>query len=199
MHSRTHALRAAALVGAGALVVHRLRYLAGWGADSGEALGRHGHGYLWIVTTASVIALCLAGASVMHAVARASGKDGPAERAAAPFFGLWWRASAALIALYVVQESLEGLLAPGHAAGVAGVVGNGGWTAFVLAVAVGSLVALLVRGAHAVVIRAGGRRAARPPSRRPERIALSPAYVRLTGDSAVARHLAGRSPPLPSR
>lgn len=199
MHSRTHALRAAALVGAGALAVHRLRYLAGWGADSGEALGRHGHGYLWIVTAASVVALCLAGASVMHAVARASGEGGPAERPVAPFLGLWWRASAALVALYVVQESLEGLLAPGHAGGLAGVVGNGGWTAFVLAVGVGALVALVLRGAHTIVTRAAARRAARPPSRRSERVAVRAPCVRPTGDSVVARHLAGRSPPLPSR
>lgn len=198
MRSRTHLLRLAALVGAGALAVHRLRYLAGYGADSGEALGRHGHGYLWIVLVVTVAALCLAGASVAYALARASGTGQATERPPRSFTALWWRASAALTALYVVQESLEGLLAPGHAGGHAGVVGHGGWTAFVLALAVGALIALLVRGAHAAVVRAAGR-PGQPPSRRPVSATARPAPVRWALASLLARHLAGRSPPLPSR
>ncbi|MGI8674070.1 MAG: hypothetical protein ACR2KD_02090 [Thermoleophilaceae bacterium] len=198
MRSRTHLLRLAALVGAGALVVHRLRYLAGYGADSGEALGRHGHGYLWIVLVVTVAALCLAGASVAYALARASGTGQATERPPRSFTALWWRASAGLTALYVVQESLEGLLAPGHAGGLAGVAGHGGWTAFVLALAVGALIALLVRGAHAAVVRAAGR-PGRPPSRRSVSATARPAPVRWALASPLARHLAGRRPPLSSR
>ena len=55
----------------------------------------------------------------------------------------------ALVAAYCGQELIEGWLAAGHPAGVAGVLEHGGWIALVCAPLVGGLVALAARGAAA--------------------------------------------------
>jgi hypothetical protein len=48
---------------------------------------------------------------------------------------------------------VEGQLGAGHPAGLAEVVGHAGWFAFVLAVPVGAIIALVLRGADAVIAR----------------------------------------------
>ena len=109
----------------------------------------------------------------------------------------WAAASSILAAAYVVQESLEVLLHFGHPGGLASVLGEGGWTAFLLAVAVGALIALLLRGASAAIVLAARRRRARPrrwPARREGR----PRSVPASAHAPLARHLAGRAPPRPS-
>jgi hypothetical protein len=110
----------------------------------------------------------------------------------------WRAASLALVAIYVVQESLEGALAGGHPAGIAAVFAGGGWTALPLALLIGGLIALLTRGARAaegalhpwlaVVLVAR-------PARSLVATATSSACPRRT---PLARLLAGRGPPLAS-
>ena len=73
-----------------------------------------------------------------------------------------------LVAVYAVQEFLEGLVAAGHPGGVHGIVGHGGWWAGVLAVAVGAVIALLLRVAT-VVVEAVARRFRRTARRRRRR------------------------------
>ncbi|MBA3301689.1 MAG: hypothetical protein H0T15_07440, partial [Thermoleophilaceae bacterium] len=100
----------------------------------------------------------------------------------------------ALLAIYTSQELVEGLLSPGHPAGIAGVIGHGGWIAIALALPLGAGIAFLLRAAEALIAnrkgatsRAGRRGSAPSVPRRPE-------HHRSL--DTVARHLAGRAPPL---
>jgi hypothetical protein len=114
-----------------------------------------------------------------------------------PLRRAWAAASAGLIALYCLQESVEGLLERGHPAGLAGVFGGGGWLAIPLAIVIGLVIALALRGADAAL------ELARRPSPRPQRRALPTVSVRPAAwagpvRNVAARHLAGRGPPLAS-
>jgi len=100
----------------------------------------------------------------------------------------------ALFALYAVQESLEGLLESGHPVGLAGVLGHGGWVAVPLALLLGLVVALLLRGRAAIVGHVAGR-AARGASRRPARSLLRLPRISPAPLEPLAGHLAGRGPP----
>src|SRR4051794_41911668 len=73
-------LRCFALLGAGALALHELRYLIAYGGDAGRALDEQGHGYLG--TVAVLVALAVV-ASVATLVAGGVGGRGPAGRPAA--------------------------------------------------------------------------------------------------------------------
>ena len=65
--------------------------------------------------------------------------------------GLWLVCSAALVAIYVSQEFLEGLFATGHPAGLAGIFGYGGWWAIPASVCVGLVLAAVFHGARWVL------------------------------------------------
>ena len=185
-------LRAGALLGLGALSVHELRYLVGYGQDAGRALSAHGHSYLTLATTLVVLGCILALGVFLAAIARG---DGNRRGRRSKLLPVAVSAALALIAIYSVQELLEGLVASGHPSGVAGVWGAGGWSAAPIASAIGVVIALLLRGAEAVLAHFGrGRTRLRwrgcvPAPRPPER----PAIARQVG---LARHLAGRAPPL---
>ena len=60
------------------------------------------------------------------------------------------------MSIYTLQETIEGSLSPGHPGGTIGVYGNGGWTAVFLSLAIGALIALLLRGSQAVLIALAG-------------------------------------------
>ena len=108
----------------------------------------------------------------------------------------WQRSTLALQAVYATQELAEGWLAAGHPPGVAAVLGHGGWTAFLIAIAVGAVVALLLRGAAAAVRWAASRHRARPPVPAPAlRDAPLPDPPLLTALAPLARGDAGRAPP----
>ena len=117
---------------------------------------QQGHAYLSSLTPWIVLLAALAlGASLGALVQRwARGGRGATAwlRVAPRAAGLrvWLLASAALFAIFAGQELLEGLFAGGHAAGVAAVLGGGGWWALPAALAVGGLLALALR-ARAVV------------------------------------------------
>lgn len=150
-------LRAVALVSAGALGVHELRYLLGYGDHSAHALAEQGHAYLGFVGPVLGLVLALAfGCFIGQLVGPPrAGHEGPS-RTSLP--RLWACASVALLSIYVGQESIEGLLTPDHPVGLAGVFGHGGWWGIVLSLAIGLFVALLLRGADVAIAYVAGRR-----------------------------------------
>jgi hypothetical protein len=179
-------LRWGGCLSVGLIAVHQLRLLA--------APSSAGH--------ASVVALLMPAGVLMAAAALALvGELVGIRRGRAPAPGcaspqrVWVVATLVLIALFVAQELLEGLLLHGHEAGLAGVFGLGGWTALPLAVAVGGIVALIMVGVRSALSRAAGapRRRERPRAVPRRRLAASwrPAGV-------LARKLASRAPPAPA-
>jgi hypothetical protein len=192
-------LRALALMTAGAIGVHELRYLIGYDGHASAALSSQGHGYLSAVALGAALLMALALAAFAAAFLRARRGDlGSSPSAARSFLRLWLAAALGLAAIYVAQETLEGLLATGHPAGLEGIVGHGGWTAFALAAGVGLGVALGLHGADTALALAtrGARQAqARRPLRSADGFPRAPLRPRLT---PLATNLAGRAPPLTS-
>jgi len=192
---RFSTLRFVALLSLGALAVHDLRYGAGYHEHAGAALRQQGHAYLTLVGILAAglmsVALALFGAVLLRARRGRSGSSG-----GAPFMRTWAYATLSLVAVYVTQEGFEGQLSQGHPGGITGIVGHAGWVAFLLAVAIGAAVALLLRGSEAVIalVAGRGRRARR---RAPRLVPRPPRFTRLPLES-LARHLAGRGPPLRS-
>ena len=188
-------LRSAALLLAGSLSVHELRFLAGYGGHADAAQAAQGHAYLsWLVPLA-IVALLAAGAELGLRVAARGSVAGPSPSARLRV--LWPVVSASLLATYVAQEMFEGWLAVGHPAGLAGVLGHGGWVGIPVAVAVGGLIALALRGSAAAL-------AANRPAWLLARVTTAPAPLIplvgrwLTPTDPVARFLAGRGPPATS-
>jgi hypothetical protein len=137
---RTHPLRALALLGAGAVAIHQLRYAIAYGNAAPQELAVHNHGYFELALPAVATVFVLALAAVLIRIARG--------RAAAPhrrtsLTALWLCCALALGTIYGVQETLEG----------AGALAGGGWIGFALAFPAGLLVALASRGADAAELR----------------------------------------------
>lgn len=195
MDPLSHRLRVAALLATAALAVHQLRYLIGYGHDSHEALAGQGHAYLSIAVPAVAVLMGVAAGSLIVRLLGACRSPATSPEARRPR-RLWALSSLSLLLIYGFQEWLEGLLEPGHPAGILGIFGHGGWTAALLAIAFGGLVALLSRGAIAAIelVSRGRRRSV------PRAIDLSaPALplLRFMPDP-IAGHLAGRGPPITS-
>lgn len=178
----------------GAFAVHQARYVLAYGHGSSHRLADQGHAYLTPLLGIAALVLALgAGAYLLRlARGRAPARTGPPRSLARS----WLASSAGLVALYSLQEGLEGLLEPAHPAGVAGVFGGGGWLALPLSLLIGLAIALALRGADSapeLVPR---------PLTRPRRVALvgfhRPRGIVPAPRDAVARHLAGRGPPLAS-
>jgi hypothetical protein len=186
-------LRVAALIAVAALALHELRYLIGFGGDAGAALDARGHGYLGAAGIAVALLAALAAAELLVAVRRAlrCGTASPQ----APFGVLWMASSCALVVVYAGQELAEGVLVQGHPDGLATLAAAHGWVAAPLAVAIGAIVALLLRGSAAVEALAAARAARQVPERglAPQRCAAAPVLAPST--SLLARHMAGRAPP----
>jgi hypothetical protein len=184
-------LRLVALLCSGALAVHELRYLAGYGGAADEALSDHGHAYLAAVMPLLALLLAALFGHFMWGLAgrREGGWSAGRCTTALAFAG-------ALLAIYTGQELVEGLLAPGHPEGLDGVFGHGGWLAVPFSALVGGALSLLVRGARRVVeaVQRLGRVqvfvAAPPPA------ALAAAAPLLVLPAPLARLGAGRAPPL---
>jgi hypothetical protein len=182
------------LLPAGALLVHQLRYLLAYGSQASDQLGAQGHAYLgslvpWIVLVAGGGLGCF-----IARLARAwrVGSDGSSRRA---FWVLWATTAGSLVAVYCVQELLEGLFAAGHPPGLAGIFGHGGWWSLPAAAAVSLLTVMLLRVGRALVqLAARSRGAAQRRSRRGSSFPLS-AVLLLTGGRPLASAAAGRAPP----
>lgn len=172
--------------------MHQLRYLAAYGGDTGAALGAQGHSYLAVVMPLLVILVASAVLGTLVAAAVASAQA-PRRRTAG-----WLFCAAALIAVFVAQETVEGMLAAAHPAGVAGVLGHGGWIAVPIALAVGRVVSYLLGGLDAVEHMLGRREIA---SRRRAPSALTPGATAALAPLAgrpLAFGLARRPPPAPA-
>lgn len=186
-------LSAAVLIAGGAVALHELRYLVVYRDHSEEALAATGHHYLALITPLAAGLMVFALRPLLVALGKARpAPAGPAPRLAS----LWALATGCLLAIHAGQEWLEGVLTAQHAGGVEGVVGNGGWSALVLAAAIGALVAFALRGAQealAVTVRRAPFPTLRPLCRA---IPIPPLATPVALD-AVACHLAGRGPPAP--
>jgi hypothetical protein len=186
--------RAAALLPLAALAVHDLRYRLAYGGDAGRELARQGHAYLGIAKPLVGVLCALAAAEMVARLARAWRIGEAAERNWSRS-RLWALATAALLAVFFGQELLEGAIFAGHPAGLAGILGAGGWLALPLSVAVAGLLTLLLAGARAVAhVLAARRRRPAPrharsgPCRLP--VAFGPRRA-----APLASAAAGRAPP----
>lgn len=191
--ARARELRGAALLPLAALALHALRYSLWYGPGAHRALARQGHAYL---TGLAPLLVGFAAALAGVALARAWAAPGRAARPRTSFARAALSAAAALVAIFVLQETLEGLLAAGHPGGAAAVLAHGGRLAVPLALLLGAAVALLVRAGEALAAAAPGARLARPA-----RALLAPAAHRLLplprtpSARGLARPGAGRAPP----
>jgi hypothetical protein len=186
-------LRSCALLATGALGLHQLRYAFGYGADAEHAVATQGHAYLGPVTAVVLAAMVLALAMALHRLASGAAAAPPGRR----LLRLWAGAAGALVTIFSVQESIEGLVARGHPGGLAALVGHGGWIAGPLAAAIGLAIALVLRGAHpaAEAARAVARRLApRVALRAPLALFPSSGPVR-SRRPVLVTVAAGRGPP----
>ena len=127
-----HRIRLASILAVGVFALHQLRYLVAVGGSSAA----EGHRYMAdLLPPLSVLVLAAVLATLLRGTEGASSARTPLARRMALFAG-------ALLAIYVGQELLEGLMA-GHSTGLAGLLAGGGWVALPLAVAIGALAALL--------------------------------------------------------
>jgi len=189
--SAARRFRLAALLAAGALAVHELRYALAYGDHAGREASAQGHAYVTVLLPVVVLVALFAAA---HALVRFAGGPASASRGR-PLARLWLGCTVALVAAYCGQELIEGWLAAGHPAGVAGVLEHGGWIALVCAPLVGALVALALRGAAAATEPRACESAWRPrPDATPA--AASPAPQFRPSPDPLARFLAARGPPL---
>src|SRR3954451_5032365 len=70
-------LRCFALLGAGALALHELRYLIAYGGDAGRALDDQGHGYLGTAAALVAVDLVASVATLVAALLRARAPEHP--------------------------------------------------------------------------------------------------------------------------
>lgn len=166
---------------AAALVVHQLRYWLTYGAQAGNQLSGTGHGYLDVAVPWIVMVTAL-GAGTFAVRRRVGARRSFVER--------WLGASFVLVALFTVQEMLEGVFATGHPGGIAGVFGHGGWVAIPVALVVGLAIAFVLRVADALARTPGAPPATRGLTSLFEAIAVAPLRVR-----PLATAAAGRAPP----
>jgi hypothetical protein len=137
----------------GALALHDVRYLLGYGADANAALSHHGHGYMeqlvpaLVAMSAAVIAAALI--APLAGLAGAPGR-GPGVLGRAPLY------TGLLLGVFWSQELAEAALAGGHPGAVEALIGHGAWTAAPLAVLVGLAAALATGGLELVERRLAG-------------------------------------------
>lgn len=188
-------LAPAALAPAGAFAVHQLRYWLAYGSHAAAELQHQGHAYLHSIVPWIVLLLAAALGAFLLALGRASEGRSSLPHYTLSFAMLWLLCSASLLAIYVCQEFLEGLFATGHAGGLAGVFGYGGWWSIPAAVAVGLVLTAAFHGAREVLRAVAECRAARSRiartlvSARPRLEALRPA------PAPLAAGWSGRGPP----
>jgi hypothetical protein len=182
------------LMPAAALVVHQARYTLAYGIHADAELAAQGHSYLHSLVPWTMLALGIGASMFLRRAARAArtGELGAFTRLSSTV--LWAITATGLVAIYVVQETLEGLSASGHPAGVAGVFGHGGWYAVpAAAVVAAGVVALLHAGRAALRFAAElAPRAVHPGALIPR----VPLAVALLAAKPLALAAAGRAPPV---
>ena len=123
--------------------------------------------------------------------------QGTHDEPAPPSFRLLWLTfSAALLAVFSLQEWIESWVTPGHPSGIAHVAAHVGWIGVALAIVLGAVVAALLHGAHSATHLLAKRHASlrrlRPVSSRGLPLP-GPDLPRL---DVLAVHRAGRAPPV---
>lgn len=172
------------LVPAAALVVHQARYWLAYGPHANAELAAQGHSYLTSVVPWTILALALGAGAFLRRVARTGSLPAPSAT-------LWLLTTAGLIAIYAVQETLEGLVLAGHPGGAAGVFGHGGWWAVPVAALLAAAIAALLRAGRAVLRLV----AEHVPAAWPRLAFVFPVSPALLAPAPLARSAAGRAPP----
>jgi hypothetical protein len=181
-----------ALMPPAAFAVHQLRYWLAFGGHAGLFLSRQGHLYLHSLAPWLAIAI----GAFLQALGRALGGQRSLPRYTLSFTALWLICAAALVAIYMTQELLEGLLATGHPAGLVGVFGYGGWWSIPAALAVGLVLAAAFHGARWALTEVAERRSGSPTIRRGRISVPRPPYTALVPRLApLADGWSGRGPP----
>jgi hypothetical protein len=185
-----------ALMPAAALLVHQLRYTLAFGGHAGVELARQGHAYLHSVVPWIVVLIAVAAGGFLWALGRALSRQRTLPRYTLSLAGLWVVCAGCLIAIYVTQELLEGMLATGHPAGIAGIFGYGGWWSIPVAVCVGLVLATIFHGARWVLDEVARRRSVRV-IRRAVPTTFSPLWSDVPGPrlAPLAAGWSGRGPP----
>lgn len=184
MESAAWRLRGGSLVLAGALVLHELRYVL-----VGQHQDPHAHAYLGWLVPALIATLALA--VIEFAIRLTRGPRGRTGALASA--GVRWLAvSSLLVCIFAVQESAEMLLSHGRLDIADSLVVHGAWVAMPLAFVLGAAIALLLRGAAALLARCPRRKSARTTELEATRSLPRPRRPRL---AVLACHLAGRAPP----
>ena len=185
-----------ALMPPAAFAVHQLRYWLAFGGHAGLFLHRQGHLYLHSLAPWLALAVAIAIGAFLQALGRALGGQRSLSRYTLSFTALWLICAAALVAIYVTQELLEGLLATGHPAGLVGVFGYGGWWSVPAALAVGLVLAAAFHGARWALHEVAERRSTKPRTRRARVPVPRPPYnVPAPRLAPLADGWSGRGPP----
>ncbi len=157
----TKRLAPVALMPLAAFAVHQLRYWLAFGRGAGLELQRTGHSYLHSLVPWLMLLLAVVVGGFLVALGRAFAGQRSLTRYTVSFTALWLISTGALVAIYISQESLEGLFATGHPGGLAGIFGSGGWWAIFAAACVGLVLAAIFHGARRVLSEISERRARR--------------------------------------
>jgi hypothetical protein len=199
LHQRGLAIRRLAplaLMPPAAFTVHQLRYWLAFGGHAGLALEQRGHMYMHSVAPWLALLVAIAVGVFLQALGRALGGECSLPRYTASFAALWLICSAALVAIYVSQELLEGLFATGHPAWLVGVFGYGGWWSIPAAMAVGLVLAAAFHGARWALREVAQRHAAPARARRAPALAPRPRFSLAAPRLApLADGWSGRGPP----
>lgn len=186
----------AAIVPAAAMLVHQLRFMLAFGSGAGAELARQGHAYLHSLIPWIVMLIGVAAGAFLWSLGRALHGHRSASRYTISLAALWLACAAALIAIFAVQEFLEGLFATGHAAGLVGIFGFGGWWSIPAALCVGLVLAVVFHGARWVLDELAERLHGPSRARRPRGRSRSRALdLRLPRLSPLAEGRSGRGPP----
>src|SRR3954470_27854 len=105
-----HRIRLPSILAVRAFALHQLRYMLASGGSSSADLAQEGHRYMSdLLAPLAVLVLAAVLATLIRGTEGASAARAPLARRMAIFTG-------ALLAIYVSQELLEGLVALGHPA-----------------------------------------------------------------------------------
>jgi hypothetical protein len=178
------------VVAAGAVAVHQLRYLIGYGGDAPGALHDQGHAYFDALLP--VLAL-LAGLTVVGTIAGGlAGTRSTAARRSVTLTALLY--AGAILVAFGTQEVLEGVIFAGHPSGLAAVAANGGFVAIPLALVFGWTALLAVRGMESFEQRLAA--IVRPRRSGPARTLLPVPLDAALAPAAASSTAAARAPPL---
>ncbi len=180
---------------AAAFAVHQLRFWLAYGDHAGLALQGSGHSYLHSLAPWIVLLIAAAAGGFLWMLGRAVSGQRSLPRYGLSLAGLWLVCTAALVAIYVFQELLEGMFATGHPAGLVGIFGYGGYWAIPAAMCVGLVLAAVLHGARwvlAEVVRRAQTMLVKPVRARAPRRPRQVVVLRL---APLAEGWSGRGPP----